>query len=131
MKKIIALMMILCFTVIPALAYAGDIEAIDAVLSVNGVAVQFGTDVSQINGFVDSTISSGGWYVELLHGIGAAGSSDNDYSSNYDTVVSHFKHIKEKSDAGKVWAGSFNEVVKPVCYCIFMLSFLPCTANAL
>lgn len=75
-------------------------------------AVQYGTELSKLNGYVDTAISSGGWFVPLLHAIGSSGSSATEYSSNYDTIENHFKYIKQQSDAGKIWSGSFNDVVK-------------------
>ncbi len=76
------------------------------------VTVQFGTPLEDLNGYVDEVVSTGGWYIPLLHGIGADTSSAESYASNINTIEEHFKYIKEKSDAGDVWSGSFNDVVK-------------------
>lgn len=76
------------------------------------VTVQYGTPLESLNGYVDEVISSEGWYIPLLHGIGTDGSAEESYASNINTIEEHFKYIKEKSDEGKVWSGSFNDVVK-------------------
>ena len=75
-------------------------------------AVQYGTTVEKVNGYVDSAIARGGWYVELLHPLGSEGSDPKGYSSNYETIEEHFKYIKSKVDSGEVWSGTFNEVVR-------------------
>ncbi|MBQ3023656.1 MAG: polysaccharide deacetylase family protein [Clostridia bacterium] len=75
-------------------------------------AVQYGTAVEKINGYVDSAINRGGWYVELLHPLGEEGTADNTYLSKYETIEEHFKYIKSKVDSGEVWTGTFNEVVR-------------------
>ena len=75
-------------------------------------AVKYGTTVATLNSKVDSAITNGGWYVELNHGLGEEGTSDSTYLSNPENVEEHFNYIKTKSDAGDVWAGSFNEVVR-------------------
>ncbi len=75
-------------------------------------AVQYGTSIDKINGYVDSAIARGGWYVDLLHGIGEEGTADNTYLSKYETIEEHFKYIKSKVDSGEVWSATFNEVVR-------------------
>ena len=75
-------------------------------------AVQYGTTLEKVNGYVDSAIARGGWYVELLHPLGSEGSDAKEYSTNYETIEEHFAYIKTKVDSGEVWSGTFNEVVR-------------------
>ena len=67
--------------------------------------------LSTLTGWVDNAITGKGWQVILLHGV-----SIDDSPSTYETldenVEALFKYIKQKSDAGDVWSGSLNEVVK-------------------
>ncbi len=74
--------------------------------------VQYGTTIETLNGYVDEVVKTGGWYIPLLHGVGADGSPAESFASNIKTIEEHFKYIKEKSDNGEVWSGSFNDVVK-------------------
>ncbi len=75
-------------------------------------AVQYGTTVEKINGYVDNAINRGGWYVELLHPLGEEGTADNTYLTKHETIEEHFGYIKSKVDSGEVWSGTFNEVVR-------------------
>ena len=75
--------------------------------------VQYGTTLDKVNEYVDSAIERGGWYVELLHPLGAEGTDVNTYLTNYEMIEEHFGYIKSKVDSGEVWSGTFNEVV---CY---------------
>lgn len=67
--------------------------------------------VSDMTAWIDNAVTAKGWQVILFHGI-ETGSSPSTYETLDENVEGLFKYIKQKSDAGDVWSGSLNEVVK-------------------
>lgn len=76
--------------------------------------ITFDTTAEELNSMTDKAISGGGWYIQLHHSLGDEGNA-GDLITDITACEKHFEYIKEQSDAGKLWSGSFNDVIKYIC----------------
>ena len=85
--------------------YAGKIDWLD----LHCLTAMLSKDLSYFTDYIDKTLETGGWGIQMNHWI-THKSEDVFHSQNADIFKVECDYLAKKSQGGKIWTGSFEEV---------------------